>query len=364
MDKIQRTLLIVDDVFEDRQAYKRYFLYENTLDWRVLEAETGEEAIEQVKRNEITAVLLDYSLPGDDGLTVMEELIKVKHDIAVLILTGNGNEKLVKMALQQGAADYLIKDDIKQFSLQYAVEHAVEFARNKARAELEFEELRLFANVLSQELKSPARHVQIMSSGLAMRLNKGESAEQCQELITNIQKECDHLIGMVGDLHEYTRVGEGLTDPVREINFSEVVGAAKNHLAPLIDEKQAEVNCNADLEFKCQASTMIQLFQHIIENGIIYNNSLQPSVDVRLYGEGDSWFVEFEDNGIGIRLDHLGDVFRPFHRLMNNFTVGGSGLGLATCQKIAALHGGRIYCRSALGEGSCFILELPKDTKL
>ena len=66
-----------------------------------------------------------------------------------------------------------------------------------------------------------------------------------------------------------------------------------------------------------------------------------------------------EDNGIGFDEKYLDRIFRPFERLHSWGEYEGTGMGLATCEKIVLRHGGEITARSTPGVGSTFYIRLP-----
>jgi len=70
------------------------------------------------------------------------------------------------------------------------------------------------------------------------------------------------------------------------------------------------------------------------------------------------WEITSEDNGIGIEEQYLKQIFSPFKRLYGRRKYGGSGIGLAVCQKFIERHGGEIRAESQPGKGSRFIITL------
>ena len=109
---------------------------------------------------------------------------------------------------------------------------------------------------------------------------------------------------------------------------------------------------------------MTLLFQNLIENGIKYNESKKPTIQIS-YTEINNYFlITVQDNGIGIQDDYSDKIFEMFTRLHNQDQYKGSGIGLATCQKIATQHGGKIQLESNPQHGSKFTIHLPKASTL
>lgn len=112
-------ILIVDDNAVDREALRR--LLPNRF--RVVEAATATEGIARIDEK-IDCALLDYRLPDVDGLSALEEY--TARGLAVILVTGTGNESVAVAALKQGAADYLRKDALSGETVTRAVERAIE----------------------------------------------------------------------------------------------------------------------------------------------------------------------------------------------------------------------------------------------
>ena len=104
------------------------------------------------------------------------------------------------------------------------------------------------------------------------------------------------------------------------------------------------------------------LFQNLLINAIKFRKKETPPViDISAEDMGNYWQFAFKDNGIGIAPEHSEKIFMIFQRLHGMAEYEGSGIGLSHCQKIAALHNGRIWVTSAVGEGSTFYFTLQKN---
>ena len=123
------TLLIVDDELSARYALRRAF--EST--YRVLEAGSVSEAREHLDRDRPDVVLLDYSLPGEDGLSLLRDIAGDPDAPAFIMITAHGSERVAVEAMKAGAYDYLAKPyDLDE--LRLLAERAVE--RQQLRSEV------------------------------------------------------------------------------------------------------------------------------------------------------------------------------------------------------------------------------------
>ncbi|MEL6987455.1 MAG: ATP-binding protein [Bacteroidota bacterium] len=104
-------------------------------------------------------------------------------------------------------------------------------------------------------------------------------------------------------------------------------------------------------------------FKNIIENGIKYNKSNQPTIEINHEDLGSAWRFKFKDNGIGIKKEHHETIFQMFKRLHTKEEYQGSGIGLASIKNFIEKMDGRITVKSEEGNGSEFIVELPKLLK-
>jgi CheY-like chemotaxis protein len=102
---------------------------------------------------------------------------------------------------------------------------------------------------------------------------------------------------------------------------------------------------------------MIQLLQNLIANAIRHSDR-PVTIKVDAEDLGDEWRISVRDNGPGIAPEHQERIFLPFRRLKADEDC--AGLGLATCRKIVASHGGRIWCESQPGRGAAFNFTIPK----
>ena len=117
--KTEINVLIVDGSEIDRVSYARYLQADSEHSYRIIEAETLEEGLELWRSQQPDIVLLDNNLPDGDGLEFLEAIStdQLINKLPVIMLMGQGDERIALRAMKLGAADYLIKDDVNAVSL-------------------------------------------------------------------------------------------------------------------------------------------------------------------------------------------------------------------------------------------------------
>ncbi|MDG4476352.1 sensor histidine kinase [Thiovibrio frasassiensis] len=220
-------------------------------------------------------------------------------------------------------------------------------------------ELEQFAHVASHDMKEPLLLIVAFVERLQARWPEkfdgkaGEylarilrAARQLQELVDDILhlskvRTCDRPFGVVE-----------LDDLLREVlgDFEERISQVEGNVC--VDGLVAVVGDKTQLR---------QLFQNLIANALKYRQkNLSPVIAVK--GRtlpGKIYEITVQDNGIGFEEKHAERIFQPFVRLHGRNEYEGTGIGLATCEKIVARHRGKITAKSTPGEGSIFIIQLP-----
>jgi diguanylate cyclase (GGDEF)-like protein len=121
-------LLILDDDEIDRKAFLRA-LERAGWDGEIVQSSTSDEALAHVRQQPFDCILLDYRLPGEDGLDVLTRLRSEGNTTPIIMLTGEGNETVAVEAMKRGAFDYLPKSQIAADTLYRSVAKAIERAR-------------------------------------------------------------------------------------------------------------------------------------------------------------------------------------------------------------------------------------------
>jgi signal transduction histidine kinase len=349
------TILIIDDSEDDREAFRRMLRRGTSVPYEVLEADTGEKGIALCRDQPPDCILLDYSLPGRNGVAVLEEIRKFNPFVAAIMLTGQGNEMVAVDVMKAGAQDYFVKNAISQHELERAIAHAITQQDLASKLEQQRQSLEIFTRAMAHDLKEPLRTIKSFG-----KIIQGETdlSPANGELMDYVLKAADNMENLINSISRYTRIeSQGRIQP-REVSLVEVLKQVRTNLSQQIESRDATV-IERDLGTMAGDGLLIaQLLQNLISNAIQYCRDVAPRVTVSMERVDGTLRLTVADNGPGIAPEYRELIFKPFKRLVGR-EIEGSGLGLAICRRIAELHGATISCGDAPGGGAAFATEFP-----
>lgn len=125
------TLLLVENFAPDRELYRRYLVSDTSSLYQILEAETAIAGLALCQTESIDAILLDYALPDQDGLAFLQALHTQANGKVppVVMMSGQGDERVAVQAIKLGAEDYLVKHQLTPTLLRSTMRSAIENAR-------------------------------------------------------------------------------------------------------------------------------------------------------------------------------------------------------------------------------------------
>jgi len=229
-----------------------------------------------------------------------------------------------------------------------------------AKLEYSNQELEEFAHVASHDLKEPLMLVLAFGDRLLRKCSDRLDNKGC-EYIKRIIKAANQMRQLVDDLLALSRISSEARE-LEEVDMNELVHEVIQGLEERIRLARGRVEVSSLGTLDGDRSQLHRLFQNIIANALKYRQeSLEPFISIeRCSLESDYCEIRVEDNGIGFNPEMEEHIFKPLTRLHRRGKYEGTGMGLATCQKIVVRHGGHISAKSSPGEGSVFIIRLPK----
>ncbi len=221
-------------------------------------------------------------------------------------------------------------------------------------------ELDNFALIAAHDLRAPLRAVSGFIDLLKKHCKEKLDAE-ADRYISNILEGTVRMNHLIDDLLLYARAGTR-EKPLVPVDVNTVLKKTLDNLSFEIKESGAVITVDPLTTVSADSTQLIQLFQNLMGNAIKYSSST-PRIHISAERKGEEWLFRISDNGIGIEPRQFERIFQIFQRLHTSDEYSGTGIGLATCKKIAERLGGRIWVESKPGEGSTFFFTLPVITK-
>ncbi|MHC2457072.1 signal transduction histidine kinase [Rhizobium leguminosarum] len=349
------SILIIDDNIDDREVYRRILGRVSSTAYTVVEAETGEEGLALNGRKRPDCILLDYSLPGRDGLGVLADILEDDPAANVIMLTGQGNETVAVEVMKSGARDYLTKDSLSPETLHRCIQNAIMHGMLEAKLEQKRQSLEIFTRAMAHDLKEPLRTIKSFS-----RILHGSAAlpAEDRELLDYVLSAADHMEDLIVKVSGFTKLEAYGGLELRPVSLSAVLDQVEDNLRQQTESRGAVIIRGALPEVMGDATLLTQLLQNLVSNAIRYCEQKVPEISIIGEAQGDICRLTVGDNGPGIDPEHRELIFQPFKRLVGR-GIEGTGLGLAICRRIAQMHGGSIWCEAENGPGATFILEVP-----
>lgn len=358
-------ILIIDDTKGDHEITMEYLSDEGGL-YQFYHAYNADEGLELFYKYPIDCVLLDYHMPGINGLELLKRLTNGSKNVPVIMMTGEGDEFVAVTAMKLGSQDYISKKVITGPALERSIARAVE--RNeiiqrmeKYREQLEQSnrDLEQFSHIVAHDLKSPLRavtqHLALVNNRCGDKLD-----EKSKRSIEFAVEGAARMRQLIEALFEYARLG--FCDPeLMPVHLEDILEKVKTDLSSIIEERGAVITHDALPEVKGDSILLAQLLQNLIGNAIKYCQDT-PRIHIGVSQKEMQYQISVRDNGIGIPKTQHQQIFAIFRRLHVEEDYPGIGLGLAICDRIVKQHGGIIEVESEPGKGSCFYFLLPATT--
>jgi signal transduction histidine kinase len=403
-----KRILLIDDNPQDRTLYHRYLSRPAGHErLEIIEATSGAEGLELFQTMRPDCVLLDYSLPDTDGLTMLASLgaLAPPDTLCVVMVTGRGNETLAVRALNSGALDYLVKQQFDRDLLYRTVTHAI--ARNEWRqyvASYHIEMLKAnqrlrdsLAELTDTRHELHEKNDQLRAANAEIEARNQQLARTNQDLDNfvyaashDLKQPINNLIGLFSELRRsatfhdpedtimlrllqesLTSLSTTITDLAAVVQEQRQPGAEPTEqvlLAPLMTEvlqtlrpqvlaTQARIETDfLDLsELQYIRVNLRTILLNLLDNALKYRHLGRLTlVQVRTYELAGSPVLEVRDNGLGLNLARHGTelfhLFRRFHPQAGD----GTGVGLFLVNRLVQALGGYIEVDSEEGQGTTF----------
>lgn len=354
----------------------------------------GQQAIDMACTLHPDLIFMDIGLPGMDGIETTQRIYDTR-PVPVVALTAYDNEELVERASVAGVGSYLLKPPNPQ-EIERAVtitlarfHDMVELRRVNTQLQTEITErrhkeeeirrlnndleervyqrtldletankdLRDFVYAASHDLKTPLRGIAQIAYWLVQ--DYADLFDDAGKTMVDLLiKRVKRLDGFLNGIQEYAGIGQSL----RKEEPIDVTRLIESILSSLSAPETMTFHISSELPVIMGNRKLIsQLFRHVLRNAVDFMDKPDGEVCVACVEHDTDWIFRIIDNGPGIAPQYHEKIFQIFQTLSRRDDRESLGIGLAIVKKIVHLLHGSVHVESAPGEGSTFVITLPKE---
>ena len=217
-----------------------------------------------------------------------------------------------------------------------------------------------FLAMMSHEMRTPLNAI----LGMATIARSTLDSEKITNCLVKIEQASNHLLQMINDVLDLTRIECGKLEISREkVELNEMLNRIILLMKFSVEEKKINFKSYLDPALPhtiiSDEQRLIQIITNLLSNAVKFPPP-EGNIELGLCKNGERLQINIKDSGIGILPEHMKNLFSPFEQAESglNRKYGGAGLGLAIVKNIVLLLGGKITVESQPGKGSTFTVDM------
>lgn len=223
-------------------------------------------------------------------------------------------------------------------------------------------ELEAFSFSVSHDLRQPLRAIE--GFGQALEEDCGDQLNETgRDYLSRIRSATVRMGGLIDGLLVLSRVSRQ-TMEIKELDLSTMLEEIVEELKETTDPLPTDVHIQPDIRIVGDGRMVRVAFQNLLENAWKYTSKNDHRrIDVMAYEAPGSMTVAIQDNGVGFDMKYVDKLFVAFNRLHTPAQFIGTGLGLATVDRVVRRHFGEVYAESSVDNGACFFVKFPSSAQ-
>jgi signal transduction histidine kinase len=394
-------ILLVDDQPENLLSAEAVL---ETLGQQIVKAESGREALRYLLDNDFAVIVLDIMMPDMDGFetaALIRQRERSRHTPIIFLTALGRGEEHIRTGYNLGAVDYMVKPfvpDILRTKVGVFVElnrknrllqqqsdllehrnaelqHAID-RRQRADEEIKAlnrhlerqitelaevnRELEAFSFTVSHDLRGPLSRISGFSKAL-LEFHTGQLDETGRRYLERIDHSASRMCDLVEELLNFSRLTR-IALSEGKVDLSEMVQSIASELAARDPGRNVQVEIVPNIQAWGDVTLLRAALWNLLENAWKYTRKRENGTVGFGITEVERELVYYvRDNGAGFDISAAGRLFQPFQRLHKDSDFEGTGVGLATVDRIIRRHGGRIWAEAQPDHGATFFFTLGRE---
>jgi signal transduction histidine kinase len=332
--------------------------------YEVLAVSDGLAALTAAESELPDLVLSDVMMPGLDGFGLLKALragARTK-TVPIILLSARAGEESALEGLEAGADDYLIKP-FSARELLARIQTHLDLARLRRQWAEELErankELEAFSYSVSHDLRAPLRAIDGFSRAL-LNKNRDQLDDEGRSYLERVRAAATRMSILIDDLLRLSRISRG---PIKRdtVNIGAMARDIVDELRRGDPNRRVDVHIEPGLDARADGDLVLVALENLLRNAWKFTSKrAEARIFVGRMPATSPAIFFVRDDGAGFDMAYADKMFGPFQRLHSQADFEGTGVGLATVQRIVARHEGRVWAESEVDRGATFFFTLER----
>jgi two-component system sensor histidine kinase/response regulator len=381
-DLVPIEILLVEDNAGDVRLVQEMLSETRAVPFSLAIANSLAATLARLRAGGIDVLLLDLGLPDSNGVNTFTSVHAQTPTLPIIVLTGVCDPSIALTVVQQGAQDFLVKGQVDGNLIWRTIRYAMERQRGKRELVLSEtrvrqlneslerrvadrtaalaaanRELETFTYSVSHDLRAPLRQIDGFSRILVEHAGPALDPKS-QHYLRRIQEGTQHMGRLVDDLLNLAQLGRQDVH-TRATPLDTLVNDTVSELRADWGDRKIQWTIGALPMVECDPGLIKIVFTNLLSNAIKYTRPREVAkIAVECTGSNGRCTIVVQDNGVGFNMKYADKLFGVFQRLHRADQFEGSGVGLATVQRIIHKHGGEIWAEAEPDHGATFSFTL------
>lgn len=338
-------------------------------DYNLVTADSGTAVLRQVLNQNFAVILLDVNMPEMDGFETAQMIRRhprTQH-VPIIFVTAHRQDSTDSVqGYSLGAVDYLyapVVPEILRAKVGVFVDlyrMAERLRRQTRQLEIANKELESFSSSVSHDLRAPLRAISGFAALLAAE--NASMSDKAKDYLQKIISSAQRMSGLIDDLLKLARVSQ--TELTRRpVDLLTIAQETMTELRAAQPERQLDFVTGPSAPVPGDARLLRVVLDNLLGNAWKFTaRQTQARIECGVLPSKTPTVFYVRDNGAGFDMAHANKLFGIFQRMHSEREFPGTGVGLATVQRIIHRHGGRVWAESAPDKGTTIYFTVEEES--